>query len=268
MKESRSRSHGGKRAGKGGYLDFVHEVMEDRWTLEESESQLDRHWRTPEGQVDSEEEEMEDEQEDREEQHDGEKGTEEQQDDVEEKPETEQVVEDEWQEAYTAKGREKPERSIPVYVAHIITIITHASDLQQHEVDLLNRFFNLANAHHLNGLWKEAIQTYTIVKNKQYAQGGRLRVNMGNIYFEQEQFPTAIRMYRIMRSAWRWTRSPTRARKCSQALRSCTGQEGLAGGLHVGHRRAEAGKPRESSERDGDLQGALVPQGEGVRQGH
>ncbi|KAJ0396128.1 hypothetical protein ATCC90586_012141 [Pythium insidiosum] len=59
-------------------------------------------------------------------------------------------------------------------------------------------FFNLAHAYHLNGLWKEAIQSYTpIVKNKQYAQGGRLRVNMGNIYFEQQQFPTAIRMYRM-----------------------------------------------------------------------
>lgn len=59
-------------------------------------------------------------------------------------------------------------------------------------------FFNLANAYDLNGLWKEAIQSYTpIVKNKQYAHGGRLRVNMGNIYFEQQQFPTAIRMYRM-----------------------------------------------------------------------
>ncbi|ETW04044.1 hypothetical protein H310_04429 [Aphanomyces invadans] len=59
-------------------------------------------------------------------------------------------------------------------------------------------FFNLANAYHLNGLWKEAIQSYTpIVKNKQYPQGGRLRVNMGNIYFEQQQYPTAIRMYRM-----------------------------------------------------------------------
>ncbi|RLN88754.1 hypothetical protein BBJ28_00009809 [Nothophytophthora sp. Chile5] len=76
---------------------------------------------------------------------------------------------------------------------------------EQHGLaDLLNIdltyavFFNLANAYHLNGLWKEAIQSYTpIVKNKQYAQGGRLRVNMGKIYFEQQQFPTAIRMYRM-----------------------------------------------------------------------
>lgn len=59
-------------------------------------------------------------------------------------------------------------------------------------------FFILANAFHLNGMWKEAIQSYTsIVKNKQYTNGGRLRVNMGNIYFEEQQYPTAIRMYRM-----------------------------------------------------------------------
>jgi intraflagellar transport protein 88 len=58
--------------------------------------------------------------------------------------------------------------------------------------------FNLAHVYHLNGLWKEALQAYTpLVKNKQYTQGGRLRVNMGNIYFEQQQFPAAIRMYRM-----------------------------------------------------------------------
>jgi intraflagellar transport protein 88 len=70
-------------------------------------------------------------------------------------------------------------------------IITRASDVSAKRIF----DFNLANAHHLNGLWKEAIQSYTpIVKNKQCTQGGQLRVNMGNIYFEQQQFPTAIRM--------------------------------------------------------------------------
>ena len=29
------------------------------------------------------------------------------------------------------------------------------------------------------------------------AQAGRLRVNMGNIYFEQRKFPAAIKMYRM-----------------------------------------------------------------------
>ena len=40
--------------------------------------------------------------------------------------------------------------------------------------------------YHLNGMYQEALSTYSlIVKNKQYPQSGRLRVNMGNIYFEQ-----------------------------------------------------------------------------------
>lgn len=59
-------------------------------------------------------------------------------------------------------------------------------------------FFNLANQYHANGLYVEALKTYSmIVKNKQYHQSGRLRVNMGNIYFEQKKYPNAIKMYRM-----------------------------------------------------------------------
>ena len=36
-----------------------------------------------------------------------------------------------------------------------------------------------------------------IVKNKAYTQSGRLRVNMGNIYFEQKKYTGAIKMYRM-----------------------------------------------------------------------
>ena len=36
-----------------------------------------------------------------------------------------------------------------------------------------------------------------IVKNKSYTQSGRLRVNMGNIYFEQKKYSSAIKMYRM-----------------------------------------------------------------------
>lgn len=36
-----------------------------------------------------------------------------------------------------------------------------------------------------------------MVKNKQYPAAGRLRVNMGNIYFEQKKYPNAIKMYRM-----------------------------------------------------------------------
>jgi intraflagellar transport protein 88 len=58
--------------------------------------------------------------------------------------------------------------------------------------------FGLASAYHTNKMYQEAINTYSlIVKNKQYAQGGRLRVNMGNIYFEEGKFAAAVKMYRM-----------------------------------------------------------------------
>mmetsp|Transcript_25657 Transcript_25657/g.22677 ORF Transcript_25657/g.22677 Transcript_25657/m.22677 type:complete len:189 (+) Transcript_25657:435-1001(+) len=58
--------------------------------------------------------------------------------------------------------------------------------------------FNLANQYQNNGMFQDAINIYTtIVKNKQYAHGGRLRVNMGNIYFAQKKYLVAIRMYRM-----------------------------------------------------------------------
>merc|ERR1719230_1578221 len=58
--------------------------------------------------------------------------------------------------------------------------------------------FNLANQHHCCGMYMEALNTYSlIVKNKQYAQSGRLRVNMGNIYYEQKKYSAAIKMYRM-----------------------------------------------------------------------
>ena len=47
-------------------------------------------------------------------------------------------------------------------------------------------------------MYADAIKTYSdIVKNKNYAAANRLRVNMGNIYFKQNKFPNAIKMYRM-----------------------------------------------------------------------
>lgn len=47
-------------------------------------------------------------------------------------------------------------------------------------------------------MYDEALNTYQlIVKNKQYSQAGRLRINMGNIYYEQKKYPQAIKMYRM-----------------------------------------------------------------------
>lgn len=58
--------------------------------------------------------------------------------------------------------------------------------------------FSLAHAYVLNGMYAEALNAYTsIVKNKSFPQSGRLRVNMGNIYFHQSKYPMAIKMYRM-----------------------------------------------------------------------
>ena len=62
--------------------------------------------------------------------------------------------------------------------------------LDQVNIDLtFYVFYNLANMYHANGLHQEAINSYTIIlKNKQYPQASRLRVNMGNIFFEQKKY--------------------------------------------------------------------------------
>jgi len=58
--------------------------------------------------------------------------------------------------------------------------------------------FNLANAYAMNNMFQEALNTYTlIVKNKTYLTAGRLRVNMGNVYFAQGNFTSAVKMYRM-----------------------------------------------------------------------
>mgnify|MGYP001323275882 CR=1 FL=1 len=58
--------------------------------------------------------------------------------------------------------------------------------------------FNLALQYQNNSMPQEALSNYTqIVKNKQHPQGGRLRVNMGNIYFQQKNYSMAIKMYRM-----------------------------------------------------------------------
>ena len=60
--------------------------------------------------------------------------------------------------------------------------------------------FNLACCQHKAKMYSEALQTYgVIVKNKQYPQAGRLRVNMGNIYYEQKKYMNAIKHYRMVR---------------------------------------------------------------------
>ncbi len=46
--------------------------------------------------------------------------------------------------------------------------------------------------------FQEALKEYTaIVKNRQYLQSGKVRVNIGNIHFEQGQYLEAIKNYRM-----------------------------------------------------------------------
>lgn len=58
--------------------------------------------------------------------------------------------------------------------------------------------FNLANIYAKNRMHVEALNTYAqMTKNKMFANVNRLKINMGNIYFELGLFPKAIKMYRM-----------------------------------------------------------------------
>jgi intraflagellar transport protein 88 len=57
---------------------------------------------------------------------------------------------------------------------------------------------NLANQYESNKMYSEALNSYNvIVKNKLFPQSGRLRVNMGNVYFNQGKYSQAIKLYRM-----------------------------------------------------------------------
>lgn len=58
--------------------------------------------------------------------------------------------------------------------------------------------FNLANVYAKNKLFVEALNTYQLMtKSKMYPNVNRLKINMGNIYFELGVYPKAIKMYRM-----------------------------------------------------------------------
>lgn len=49
-----------------------------------------------------------------------------------------------------------------------------------------------------NGMLQEAISKYQeIIKGKQYQFAGRIRVNMGNIYYNQQKYSHSIKMYQM-----------------------------------------------------------------------
>eukprot|EP00003_Mantamonas_plastica_P013173 TRINITY_DN2314_c0_g2_i10.p1 TRINITY_DN2314_c0_g2~~TRINITY_DN2314_c0_g2_i10.p1 ORF type:complete len:109 (+),score=38.43 TRINITY_DN2314_c0_g2_i10:77-403(+) len=68
---------------------------------------------------------------------------------------------------------------------------------EQTNVDLTYSVrFTMANMLHANKMYDDALDMYSsIVRNKAYVTAGRLRVNMGNIYYEQKDYDRAIKMY-------------------------------------------------------------------------
>ncbi|CAL2049617.1 unnamed protein product [Caenorhabditis brenneri] len=75
---------------------------------------------------------------------------------------------------------------------------------QQGLVDSMNLdltftvLFNLAQQYEANDMTTEALNTYEIiVRNKMFPNSGRLRVNIGNIYFKKREFTKALKYYRM-----------------------------------------------------------------------
>lgn len=58
--------------------------------------------------------------------------------------------------------------------------------------------FNLANVYAKNKMFAEALNTYTMMtKNKMFPNVSRLKLNMGNIYFQLGHYSKALKMYRM-----------------------------------------------------------------------
>lgn len=57
---------------------------------------------------------------------------------------------------------------------------------------------NLANIYFQNALCDDALNLFqSMLKGKQFPQSAKIRVNMGNMYYQQRKFPMAVKMYRM-----------------------------------------------------------------------
>ena len=68
------------------------------------------------------------------------------------------------------------------------------------------------------GLDQEALSIYqTIVRDAEYQMAGRLRVNIGNIYYKRKQWTEAIKHYRMALDQLPSERSVRNTYNCSAA---------------------------------------------------
>ncbi|EJD75140.1 OSM-5 protein [Loa loa] len=81
----------------------------------------------------------------------------------------------------------------------IVKMREQLSIVEQLNLDLtFTVLFNLAHQYMANNLLTEALNTYQmIVKNKMFANSGRLKANIANIYFKQKDYKKAIKLYQI-----------------------------------------------------------------------
>ncbi|XP_068507637.1 intraflagellar transport protein 88 homolog [Syngnathus scovelli] len=74
-----------------------------------------------------------------------------------------------------------------------------SGNAEQINVDLTYAvLLNLANQYENNEMYPEALNSYQIIiKDKMFANAGRLKVNMANIWVKQKNYPKAIKLYRM-----------------------------------------------------------------------
>ena len=81
----------------------------------------------------------------------------------------------------------------------LIRLREQANLSESHNLDLtFSVLFNLATQYDNNEMYTEALNTYAVItKNRMFNNAGKLKVNMGNIYFKTGQYNKAIKYYRM-----------------------------------------------------------------------
>ena len=81
----------------------------------------------------------------------------------------------------------------------LIRLREQAGLSDSHNLDLTySVLFNLAIQYENNEMYTEALNTYQVItKNRMFNNAGRLKVNMGNIFFKTGQYNKAIKYYRM-----------------------------------------------------------------------